>query len=124
MYKQLERTLTGSAVSCILADIVMDDLKTLCIAQLDFKTIFYYSSVDDVIICVSCNKIAHRLEILNSYHNKLPFTIEIEKKGKIPFFDTWLIINENNVIVLVSKRKLFLAEFYIISITTKNCNGL
>ena len=69
IYKQLEGTPMGSAILSTLADIVMDDLETFCIAQLSFKPIFYYRYVDDIIFCVPCDKINYTLEIFNNSHH-------------------------------------------------------
>ena len=77
----------------------MDDLETFGIGQLDFKPVFYYRYVHYVSLCIPQDKIEHTLEIFNSDHNKLQFTIEIKKEGKIPFLNIWIMRKKNNIIL-------------------------
>lgn len=98
VYKQLDGTPMGSAISSLLADIVMDDLESDCLQKLGFSPLFYFRYVDDIILCIPENKVDFTLETFNSYHNKLQFTIENEKDNRINFLDTIIIKDNNNII--------------------------
>ena len=97
IYKQLIGTPMGSAISSLLADIVMDDLETQCLKQLDYTPLFFFRYVDDIVLCIPNQKIDYTLDIFNKYHPKLQFTVELEENNRINFLDL-TIINKNNTI--------------------------
>ena len=108
IYKQLEGTPMGSAISSLLADIVMEDLEIECINKLDYAPLFYYRYVDDVILAIPQNKIDYTLNIFNSYHKKLQFTIELEEDDQINFLDIKIIKDQdNNIITNWYQKKTF-----------------
>ena len=61
----------GSAISSLLADMVMNDLEVACLKKLNFKPSFYQREVYDVILCVPEDKVEHVLKMFNSYHTKV-----------------------------------------------------
>ena len=73
----------GSAISSLIADIVMDDLETECINLLDYSPLFFYRYVDDIILCIPENKIHYTLDTFNAYHPNLNFTIELEQNNSL-----------------------------------------
>ena len=58
----------GSAVSSIFADIVLEDFETECLYILDFKPVFFFRYVDDIIAWIPKNKFKNILDTFNSYH--------------------------------------------------------
>ncbi|XP_011861707.1 PREDICTED: uncharacterized protein LOC105558566, partial [Vollenhovia emeryi] len=56
-YEQIFGSPMGSPLSPILADLVMDDLETFCLEQLEFEVNTYYRYVDDVFTIIPNNKI-------------------------------------------------------------------
>ena len=99
IYKQLQGTPMGSAISGLLADIVMDDLETECLKQLDYTPMIYLRYVDDIFLVIPQDKIEYTLNIFNKYHTKLQFTIEEELNKTINFLDVSIIKNEENIII-------------------------
>ena len=56
----------------------MDDLEIIALNKLDFKPLFFYRYVEDIIMCEPDVKIIDMLEIFNSINTNLRFTKEIE----------------------------------------------
>ena len=86
-YRQIFGSAMGNPISPILSDVVMDDLETECIKKLNFKPMFYFRYVDDIVLCIPKNSVDHTLNTLNSYDNNLQFTIEVAQNNNINFLD-------------------------------------
>lgn len=97
-YKQTFGTPMGSPLSGVIADLVMEKLENDVLKKLDFRYIFYFRYVDDIIICIHKNNVNKLLNTFNGYNENLQFTIEIENNGQISFLDT-LLIRENDSII-------------------------
>jgi len=95
IYKQTYGTPMGSPLSPIVADIVMQDLETECINNVDFHLTFYYRYVDDIILASPKDKIDLILESFNNYHERLKFTVEHEKDRSLSFLDLLITISNN-----------------------------
>jgi len=65
----------GSALSPIMAEIVMQDLENI-FKTLNLLTLFYYRYVDDIVFAAQDNDVNYILD--NNYHQKLKFTSEKE----------------------------------------------
>ncbi|KAL6433498.1 hypothetical protein ACFW04_006541 [Cataglyphis niger] len=111
-YEQIFGNLMGSPLSPILADIVMDDLKTHCLSLLSFAVLVYYRYVDDIFAIVSRAKVDEINVIFNSYHQRLKFTHEIESDSCINFLNT-SVIRSNGKIVTNWYRKPTCSNRYI-----------
>jgi hypothetical protein len=94
----------GSPLSPTLADLVMQDLESAAIKKLSCHLPFYYRYVDDIILAAPENALTVIHDSFNSLHNRLQFTIEKEKEGKISFLDV-LLIKCNNGIIFDQFRK-------------------
>lgn len=94
-YQQIFGLPMGSPLAPICADLVMQKLESCCLKKLDFKPIFYYRYVDDILLCIPKDKIQSTVDSFNNYHPRLRFTFETEINNRIPFLDA-LIIHENN----------------------------
>ncbi|XP_055604749.1 uncharacterized protein LOC129752983 [Uranotaenia lowii] len=88
----------GSALSPILADIVLNTLLETSINKLDFPVIILKKYVDDLFLILPEDKIQSTLEIFNSYDEHLQFTAEEETDGRLPFLDMTVIRNQNNTL--------------------------
>jgi len=74
----------------------MRDLETRTLETLDFQFLFYFHYVDDIVITVPKNLVDFTLQIFNSLHDRLKFTLEFGD-DKMNFLDI-TIINNNNLI--------------------------
>ena len=61
---------------------------------------------------ISSNSINHFLELLNSFHSNIKFTIETEKEQKIASLDILLICNKDLVNTIVYRKKT-ITDLYI-----------
>jgi len=97
----------GSPMSPIIADMVMEDLETRVLKNLNVELPFYFRYVDDIMLAVPYDKSKNVLDTFNSLHPRLQFIIEIGGKN-LNFLDV-TIINNNNVLEfdLYKKPKTF-----------------
>ncbi|KAJ8964186.1 hypothetical protein NQ317_013600 [Molorchus minor] len=90
----------GSPVSPILAQYVMDDLLESCLNQLPFEIPFLKKYVDDIILTIPQGSTQTLLQVFNSYHPRLQFTIEEEDDNhSVPFLDTKVIRKDDNKLI-------------------------
>ena len=75
----------------------MQDVEERALNSLTFKPLFYYRYVDDIILATKSNTIDTILNMFNSIHERLKFTIEIAKKNRISFLDLSLIIEGSHI---------------------------
>lgn len=74
----------------------MQDLEVEILNKLKFKLPVYYRYVVDTFLIIPCDKIHETIEEFNSYHFRLQFTHELEKKNNaIHFFNVEFIRNDN-----------------------------
>jgi len=74
----------GSPLSPIIADLVMRDLEERALETLGLLLPFYVRYIDDIAMTVLSTAVNEVLNIFNSFHLRLQFTIEIGGK-KIEF---------------------------------------
>jgi predicted GIY-YIG superfamily endonuclease len=110
-YEQIFGSPMGSPLSPCLADIVMDDLETHCLALLDFVVPFFRRYVDDVFAIIPRSKLDVILEVFNGYHPRLKFTYEKENKGSISFLDTIVIRDKNKLITNWFRKPTFSGRY-------------
>lgn len=103
-YKQNDSLAMGSPISPILAKILMSKI-------LDFVLIKYGTMpkliglyVDDSIWLLKKSDVNTILELLNSFHHRIKFTMELEKDGAINFLDIRLIRSDNQLITCWYKK--------------------
>jgi len=80
IYRQIFGTPISSPLSPILADIVMQDLEKKAIKKLDINFPFYYGYVDDILLLTPESRVNIILNTFNNIHERLQFTVELEKK--------------------------------------------
>ncbi|KAJ8959261.1 hypothetical protein NQ317_019682 [Molorchus minor] len=82
IYKQTLGMPMGSPVSPILAQYVMDDLLE-----------------NDIILTIPQGSTQTLLQVFNSYHPRLQFTIEEDDNHSVPFLDTKVIRKDDNKLI-------------------------
>ena len=108
-YRQLIGCPMGDICSPLFADLIMDDLETFCLNQLNeqynIKTLLFVRYIDDILIFVPKTSIDIVTKIFNSYHPRLKFTHEIESNNSINFLDLTIIRNNQKIITNWYKKK-------------------
>lgn len=97
-YSQLRGIAMGSAISPLIAKIVMSDLIATQLPKLLYIPNFMRVYVDDTACCIKKKYIQHTLDILNAYHREIQFTIELETNGSINFLDITMTRCEDRII--------------------------
>lgn len=96
--KQTFGTPVGSPLFPVISDLVLQDLKTIALKRLALFLPFYYRYVDDIVLAAPRAELQKILDIFNSYHSRLKFTLEINDDNKICFLDTIIIKNNKNIL--------------------------
>jgi len=65
----------GFPLSSIIADLVMKDLEEKVLERIGTQVLFYFRYVDDIIMAISFSFHDDILDIFNSFHSKLQFTM-------------------------------------------------
>lgn len=100
IYSQTFGMPMGNPLSPTIADIVLDHLLDETIDKLkksNIKIKFIVKYVDDMIAIINKKDKDIILKTFNEYHSKLKFTIETENNNQIPFLETKLIKNNNQI---------------------------
>ena len=98
IYQQTYGTPMGSPLSPIIADIVMQDIENNALCLLEIRLPFFLRYVDDIVCAVPSERVDHVLEVFNSIHPRLQFTIEIGVNDELSFLDLNLILNNEQLI--------------------------
>ena len=80
---------------------------------------FYFRYVDDIVLAVHKEKVERVVELFNSYHERLKFTVDFGDENDINFLDVKLMRQERNIIFDIYKKiyqfwKIFKFIFRII----------
>nr|CAI5820344.1 unnamed protein product [Callosobruchus analis] len=95
-YKQTFGLGMGDCMSPICADLVMSKLQSYCLSVTSFHVPFFKRYVDDIVTAIPKDKADDILNIFNSFHTKLQFTVEVEQNNAISFLDTKIIRSKDN----------------------------
>jgi len=110
IYKQKYGTPMGSALSPIIANIVMDDLETRALKKLSINIPFYYRYVDDIAMAVPRQKTEVILDTFNSFHPRLQFTMEVGGE-KLNFLDITIMNNNGTLEFDIYRKPTFSGRF-------------
>ena len=88
---QTDGVAIGSPLGPILAGIFMVKLETTIVPTLDKILLKWKRYVDDTFCFVKIGSVNHILRTLNSLHQNIQFTFEVENDNKLPFLDVLLI---------------------------------
>jgi len=87
----------GSPLSQIVADLVLQNLELHTLDKLSLISPFYVRYVDDIALAAPYNLFNELLDIFNSFHSRLNFTMEIGGP-QLNFFEL-TIINKNGFMI-------------------------
>lgn len=91
----------GNPLSPTIADIVLDALLDTAIDKLNSDNVkikYIAKYVDDIFAIIDKNDSEIILTTLNSYHNRVQFTVEMENNGEIPYLDMTIIRDDERLI--------------------------
>ncbi|EFN65243.1 hypothetical protein EAG_00233, partial [Camponotus floridanus] len=91
-------TLMGSPLSPIIANIVFQDLEDKTLTNLQFTPSFYVRYVDDVALCIPSSSVEDTLNIFNSFHLRIQFTLEVGENKRLKFLDVTMVLQDNSLI--------------------------
>lgn len=88
IYLQKDGSAMGNPASPVLANIVMNHLISETLKKLPFNIPFLYVYVDDTILAAPKDQLNLLLNLFNSFHQSMQFTMETEIDKRICFLDT------------------------------------
>ncbi|XP_071579747.1 uncharacterized protein [Temnothorax nylanderi] len=86
-----------SPLSPIAADIVLQDLETKALEILKYCPPFYKRYIDDVTLAAPSALLQHTLDVFNSFHPRLQFTIEIGEDDTLNFLEITMLLKDNRL---------------------------
>jgi len=89
----------GSPLSPIIANLVLQNLEERALEKIDCNIPYYFRYVDDILLSAPSDQISKILDVFNSFHSRLQFTVEYENNRKLSFIDLMLKINDNVILV-------------------------
>ena len=104
VYQQNDGVDMGSPLGPVLSGIFMMELENSLISTLNESMILWRRFVDNTIILVKNDNITYVLDQLNSFHEQIQFTYEVEHDNKLPFLDFLLIKNANKIDTTVYRK--------------------
>ena len=90
VYEQTEGAAMGSPVSPVVANIYMGHFEDQALTTAPNPPPIWKRYVDDIFCILKKGTIQRTLNHLNNIHPAIQFTVEVEKDGMLPFFDTQL----------------------------------
>ncbi|XP_062542205.1 uncharacterized protein LOC134210194 [Armigeres subalbatus] len=90
-YQQVFGTAMGNPLSPVIADLVMETLMDGVTRNITFPIPVVKKYVDDLILAIPNEEIETVKNAFNHYHEKIQFTVEVERDGRIPYLDLLLV---------------------------------
>ncbi|XP_053691314.1 uncharacterized protein LOC128739838 [Sabethes cyaneus] len=113
-YKQNFGLSMGSKLSPLLAEVFMSDFETEVQKDKMFPRV-WKRYVDDVFALVKERYLPQTLNLLNSKHDSIRFTVEKEQDGTLPFLDLRISIKEDKTLKFGIYRKPTSTDRFITS---------
>lgn len=92
-YRQVFGSPMGSPVSPAVANLVMEFIESNVLCSLDFKPMFFFRYVDDIITAIPINKVDTFFNAFNAFNSNVKFTMELENNHQLAFLDLVIIHN-------------------------------
>ena len=107
LYRQIDGVAMGSPLGPVLADCYMAKLENTVLSGAIKQLTFYSRFVDDTfIMCDNDVDIDKVLELFNTAHPSVSFTMSEEQNGEIPFLDVLLIGKDDGYLERRMYRKM------------------
>ncbi|XP_055714199.1 uncharacterized protein LOC129808447 [Phlebotomus papatasi] len=87
-YEQIEGMPMGNCLSPVIADIIMDRVIDTAVQTVTIPPKVIYKYVDDLFLITRKDNVSSLLNAFNNVHEKIKFTCELEREGKLPYLDT------------------------------------
>ena len=104
VYQQNDGVVMGSPLRPVLSGIFMVELENSLVPTLNEIMTLWRLFVEDTIKFVKNDGIAYVLDQLNSFHEQIQFTYEVEHNNKLPFLDILLLKNANETDTTVYRK--------------------
>lgn len=104
----------GSKLSPLLADVFMSDLEVELQKEKLFPRV-WWRYVDDIFAIVKERYLPQIIDLLNSRHRSIKFTVEREIDGKLPFLDLSITRKDDDTLKFGIYRKPTSTDRYITS---------
>ena len=108
LYVQTDGVAMGSPLAPTLANFFMAHIENKVLSNMDenIKPKFYRRYVDDCFLIFNANQsYSNVLNIFNSAHENLAFTVEVAKDACIPFLDVEVIVCNDKIETRVFRKK-------------------
>ncbi|XP_062539053.1 uncharacterized protein LOC134207348 [Armigeres subalbatus] len=113
-YKQTFGLSMGSKLSPLLADVFLSDFE-VDLTKEKLSPRIWRRYVDDVFAIIKERYLPQTLDLLNSKHETIKFTVEKEQNSTLPFLDLLITRKEDNTLKFGIYRKPTSTDRYIIS---------
>ena len=110
LYSQIDGVAMGSPLSCCYANVFLCHWEKIWLdnCPLDFKPIYYRRYVDDTfLVFKELAHIEYFRDYLNSQHQNIKFTCEVELDSKLPFLDVTVFREDNKFVTSVYRKPTF-----------------
>jgi len=112
VYKQTFGAPMGSPLSPVVADLILQRLESTILSDITYKPTFYYRYVDDIALAVPISQLNGLLAKFNSFHHRIEFTMEMERKGdRLNFLDLTIIKQGNTLVFDWFRKPTFSGRF-------------
>jgi hypothetical protein len=88
-YEQIDGVAMGSPLSPVIANFYMEDFEEMALDRAPHKPLCWFCYVDDTFVIWphSPDRLRDFLDHLNSVHQSIQFTMEMERDSHLPFLD-------------------------------------
>jgi len=101
----------GSPLSPIIANLIMQDLEREARNRLDFQFPLFFRYVDDILIGAPEESIHTILDVFNSLHERLNFTLELNNRNSINFLNLNITMEKNEFIFDLYHKPTFSGRY-------------
>ena len=104
VYQQNDGVAMESPLGPVLSGIFMVELENNLVPTLNESMTLWQRFADDTITFLKNDSIVYNLDQLNSFHERIQCTYEVEHNNKLPILDVLLIKNTNSIDTTVHRK--------------------